>query len=660
MFILHFGFCLDACEELQRVHDDIPSILYGTLSPPEYPLYNTLKEQREVAKANYEAGLIDLDGYLGKVGALSLTTGRSKAVADDDDVEDNHVAPKRKANEANDDNPPKKKKTVGAAIPGRRGRPAKNTGKDARTVSSIASNEVSVVEPLEETPAAVPSPEASRPANLPWPTLEGLQPLPSALPATSSRTTTSAVPRVIVAGQHQAPIVLSSILVFNNSLQDHIQKYNLGLRERALIPGDGNCWFASIADLAKLHKLNVPEDPNVLRIAIANSLKTHPQKSQWVRSIFNGKARSFNRFVKENSIPGTFVDNFGLLVIATSDYLDAVIHIVGTSNNEKDPVTVIGKKEGRNVVFHCGYYQDTTDAGGHGARAGHYQSLEPIPGHEIPCCQIKATPENTTREVDDTIENNIVEMLQNEEKILSSFPGDKSLVKQSLTRLKNLNCVSLDDLCCTNILHILYNDVRQHHGPTSQEGKLCRRLLKKFQNMCMKDPEFDNEDLPTFTDISDDEEVDVQKKKKSFRSLFTKELRRQSTVIAEMRESSSIEELDNGSARASSTVIEHLQPAEPNIESIEEFEPAMRKSVQKQKRRPKPKSSMFDSNTLILTPPLPSSPERSSVILTPPPPCSPATPPRRGRGRPRKRLLDDTSPAEDAPVKRGRGRPRKN
>ena len=205
----------------------------------------------------------------------------------------------------------------------------------------------------------------------------------------------------------------------------------------------------------------------MLRIAIANSLKTHPEKSQWVRSIFNGKPRSFNRFVKENSIPGTFVDNFGLLVIATSDYLDAVIHIVGTSNNEKDPVTVIGKKEGRNVVFHCGYYQDTTDAGGHGARAGHYQSLEPIPGHEIPCCQIKATPENTTREVDDTIENNIVEMLQNEEKILSSFPGDKSLVKQSLTRLKNLNCVSLDDLCCTNILHILYNDVRQHHGPTS-------------------------------------------------------------------------------------------------------------------------------------------------------------------------------------------------
>ena len=272
-----WSFCLDACEELQRVHGDIPSILYGTLCPPEYPLYNTLKEQREVAKANFEAGLIDLDGYLGKVGALSLTTGRSKAVADDDDAEDAVAVPKRKANEANAENPPKKKQKVGAAVPGRRGRPAKNTGKDARNVSNIAINAASVVE-IEDTPAEVPPQEASRPATLPWPTLEGLLPLPSALPATSSRTTSSAVPRVIVAGQHQAPIVLSSIHVFNNSLHAHIQKFNLGLRERALIAGDGNCWFASIADLAKLHKLNVPEDPNVLRIAIVNSLKVHQQK----------------------------------------------------------------------------------------------------------------------------------------------------------------------------------------------------------------------------------------------------------------------------------------------------------------------------------------------------------------------------------------------
>ena len=57
------------------------------------------------------------------------------------------------------------------------------------------------------------------------------------------------------------------------------------------------------------------------------SLKTPSQKSQWVRSLFHGKSRSFNRFNKEQS-----VDNFGLSVLATSDDLDVVFHIVGTSN----------------------------------------------------------------------------------------------------------------------------------------------------------------------------------------------------------------------------------------------------------------------------------------------------------------------------------------
>ena len=49
-FLVDFGvhppfwsFSLDACEELNRVNDDIPSILYGTLVPKECPFYSTLK-----------------------------------------------------------------------------------------------------------------------------------------------------------------------------------------------------------------------------------------------------------------------------------------------------------------------------------------------------------------------------------------------------------------------------------------------------------------------------------------------------------------------------------------------------------------------------------------------------------------------------------------
>jgi hypothetical protein len=115
--------------------------------------------------------------------------------------------------------------------------------------------------------------------------------------STSSRTTSSAFPRLVSPQLYLPPVPLSSIVVFNDSLHEHIEKYNLGLRERSPIAGDGNCWFSSNADLAKEHKLKVPEDPNELRLAVANSLKSHPQKSQWIQSLFQGKSRSFNRFI---------------------------------------------------------------------------------------------------------------------------------------------------------------------------------------------------------------------------------------------------------------------------------------------------------------------------------------------------------------------------
>ena len=80
-----------------------------------------MKEQREVVKANFEAGSIDLDGYLGKIGSISLSTGMAKFSADDEET--GCSAPKRKGidnegeGEANEYAIPSKKgKTTGAAI----------------------------------------------------------------------------------------------------------------------------------------------------------------------------------------------------------------------------------------------------------------------------------------------------------------------------------------------------------------------------------------------------------------------------------------------------------------------------------------------------------------------------------------------------------------
>lgn len=441
------------------------------------------------------------------------------------------------------------------------------------------------------------------------------------------------------------------------------------MRERSPIAGDDNCWFSSNADLAKEHNLKVPEDPNELRLAVANSLKSRPQKSQWIQSLFQGKSRSFNRFVKEHSIPGTFVDNLGLLVTATSDYLDVVFHIVGTSNNDKDPFTTIGNKEGRKVIFHLGYYQDQSDEGG---RAGHYQSLEPIPSKAVPCCKIPAAIDTfNVSEVSQNADDEI-ELLKSEEKILKSFANDVKMVKLSLKRLENLTRVSSNDLFCSNILSILYNDVRPNHSPTTFEGKSCRRLLKKFQRMISRDPDYDGEELPTLTDVSDDDSENLRKKK-NFRSLFD---RRTSKVVAEMGASSSIRDLETCTARASSTLIAQLLPGqdmtvneasdrEDDLDVFDEetiihsIRPAKRKTIENQQKRKTPKSAVFESNT---------------IELTPPPPCSPATP-RRGpasrptlliepeptvrRGRRRPRIVSNESSVDTEPVqKRGRGRPR--
>ena len=98
--------------------------------------------------------------------------------------------------------------------------------------------------------------------------------------------------------------------------------------------------------------------------------------------------------------------------------------------------------------------------------------------------------------------------------------------------------------------------------------------------MCRNDPEFDDEELPDFTDVSDEESIDQHKKKKNFRSLFTKNPMRSSTIIREMGEGS-VGSFDNGSAKAASTIIENLEPCIVTEDPIAEIEPARRKSAKK-------------------------------------------------------------------------------
>ena len=483
-----WSFIIDATTELERAENDIPSILYSSLIPSSNSLYTSLKEDRERVKANYEAGLIDLDGMMGKMGAISLATGKAKYATDDAENEVVETRRKKTTSAASQERDLGKK---------RRGRPPKNTGKSGRRPQLAClqppTQDPPVPEDQGDAAAAqhggicgsnVEIANISKPvADLCVPLRRGLQPIPSALPSSMPRTTASAVPNVIAAERSLCPISISSSFTSKNALVDHISRFNLGLRERPPTPADGNCWYWCNVDLIKKFELAAPLDPNELRKAVTNTLDNHKHKKHWLKHYFQGKSRKYKKFIKDHSQPGTFTDNYGIIVLATGDYLDVKYHLVGTSNNAQNPFTKLGEDE-RTMVFHVGLYQDTTDSNDGPRQAGHYQSLEIVPGKAVPCCNIVTVnvpiEHDITIDVQEILRNAAKEKIKTEENILNVFKNDIQMVKLSLKRILNIPDVDTEVLFSTDISNILYTEIRQMYKKESMEGKLCRRILKKY------------------------------------------------------------------------------------------------------------------------------------------------------------------------------------
>ena len=184
-----WSFILTMNDELERVEGDIKSILFGIRGPETNADYAELKEQREITKANYEANLITLDDYLGKVGALSMKAAKRKVASDD--PEDNRKAKVDGRNSANDrrvhqaSNQPRNPHKRRGRVPNL----LKRTRIEDDGFQSVGL-EPSIV------PDSTPTETVSRPAptsssGLPWPATVGLQ-TRVALPSSKSRTTVSA------------------------------------------------------------------------------------------------------------------------------------------------------------------------------------------------------------------------------------------------------------------------------------------------------------------------------------------------------------------------------------------------------------------------------------------------------------------------------------
>ena len=384
--------------------------------------------------------------------------------------------------------------------------------------------------------------------------------------------------------------------------------------------------------------------------------------------LFGGKARAFNKFVKEQSKDGVFVDNYSIAVTVTAEVLDVQFHIVGTSNDEKTPVTTIGEPAGGKKILHVGYYQDTSDIavpGSSAYKAGHYQSLEAI-GERVPrCCQASTSGSFSSSALDISSsplpENEMVSKILSEEKILSLLKNDSDIVASSLNRLTELTSVSLEEIMKTKICEILFIEIRPLYSVGTAVGKKCRRLLKKYQGLCKSHPDFNDDDLPDVTDVEDEDDDTPQQPNINFRSLFTGN-RRDSVIISRMAPAA-VAPLESNTVPVSSSTM--LMGTSVGLQSellvpSDTLSTTSDLSTSKKRKSPPMSSVFFETESLLIPPPkkrgrgrppvVQVSGESSSTCVTSPPSSRASPPARRGRGRPPKNVqeIDDTVEMEES------------
>ena len=184
------------------------------------------------------------------------------------------------------------------------------------------------------------------------------------------------------------------------------------------------------------------------------------------------------------------------------------------------------------------------------------------------CCaglEIDVTIDVQGSGVQEFLRNEAKKKIEMEENILKAFKNDKEMVKLSLQRVLKIPHVDTEVLFDTDISNILYTEVRQLFKKETIQGKLCRQILKKYQNLCLVDPRLRNEDLPPISDVSDDEVF--QDQVRSFGSLFTRN--RRSILCSEANQLSSTvhDEAPAPDHLASSTIIESVSAPTTSITS---------------------------------------------------------------------------------------------
>ena len=99
--------------------------------------------------------------------------------------------------------------------------------------------------------------------------------------------------------------------------------------------------------------------------------------------------------------------------------------------------------------------------------------------------------------------------LMEEEVVLRANLENMEAVEGALARLQQLESkIKAQDILDSEIIDVLYNDVREKYSVATLAGRQVRRILNKLINIAKSNPDVDvDETLPDITFVEEEEEV---------------------------------------------------------------------------------------------------------------------------------------------------------
>jgi len=115
-------------------------------------------------------------------------------------------------------------------------------------------------------------------------------------------------------------------------IDQFMKETNLKLEPKPATKGDGNCWYRAAACQVILHDIpNKPRNHKSMRLEVSNHLKNLPDqvKEDTINVVYQGRPRGLKDLASRQRKAGQWVDNTGVMVLATAHYLGRNIHLYG-------------------------------------------------------------------------------------------------------------------------------------------------------------------------------------------------------------------------------------------------------------------------------------------------------------------------------------------